>query len=571
VVSMPSSAGRYLHDSAIFMVDSVNDLSAYLVESYVLPFLSDQRLHKTLLGLVLAVWLAYIFKKVFAFFNKYGRISYWAMRRHVSKYQKPLVPEDTDERHFVDKLADAVVAEVAKRDVSILVGSSPPRSGVKALEMSVNGSELFKVDCPEGHTSVDGLVSIVTATGHRVGMGSRRKYNGQVVLDTAGHVWKDVHNSAPGSYFIEHKGLQLPISPDWKVAMVSSIDDLDQAVIAVPDPVWSQLGVKLCKSGRFVSGSFVRIYGFKDNQLHYSTGRAKRSEDLFIMNHWCSSLPGFSGTPVFSGTLAVGTHTGFMHGQGSNRATTSFAYHTVVESPGQNRENWVMVDELPEGPVRKMMFRGMGHDVTLSYVGQFYKAETKPRENAGNWTLEDELDEYFDREGFESMFNQVTPAKVVLSEEVKVIDFLEEDVSDLNDIQVRQQLSTQSSVGEFSVAESSCNSECTDDQYERIMIRLIKEGWTPPASKLSKSQSALSAKSLKQQQEKPKEKSASKSPVVVKASVKPKEKSASKSPKPDTKANTVKKTANPKGKSVKESSTAGETGKSADFQKALPP
>jgi len=150
-----------------------------------------------------------------------------------------------------------------------------------------------------------------------VGFGARVKYNGSSdYLLTAHHVIKphEKLSLCKGGYVVENV--------DLTVDCGSAHDAVDFALIKVSPAVWSKLRVGVGKFEPMTRKTHVTVYGGSNSLgLLSSSGPAFKGKAGYTIVHEASTTKGWSGTPLYSGNVIVGVHTGSGQVGFSNRAT----------------------------------------------------------------------------------------------------------------------------------------------------------------------------------------------------------------------------------------------------------
>jgi len=190
--------------------------------------------------------------------------------------------------------------------------------------------------------SIGGVVSFRDGEHNIIGMGCRIKYNDTTVLMTADHVLDALREIE--SLYIEHKGRRIPFDlKKIKMRLRSAENHRDIVLFEIDNSMWSVLGV----SARRVIYSDVPcpiyIYGYnEDSDFSCSRGQLSPTSMAYRVEHTASTLPGWSGTPIFDvqGSV-VGMHCGWRPLQGVNYGVVGFWYNLSNESGDRkNKHAW---------------------------------------------------------------------------------------------------------------------------------------------------------------------------------------------------------------------------------------
>lgn len=142
---------------------------------------------------------------------------------------------------------------------------------------------------------------------HVVGMGSRIKYMGRTYLLTANHVW----NGNSAKMFIAKHGIQVEVSLEAPISFGSTDLRVDFVLVEIDLKVWSRLGVSAANLSIMEKQSIVTIYGGTDTlKLTCSSGRANKGEYSHDIIHTCTTVSGWSGSPLYHKGSIVGIHAG---------------------------------------------------------------------------------------------------------------------------------------------------------------------------------------------------------------------------------------------------------------------
>jgi hypothetical protein len=273
-----------------------------------------------------------------------------------------------------------------------------PVKGDVGVEMAVPTSEEWLVN-PEqpDRTSVPGVLSIRDYKGHVRGMAACIKYNGNVYLQTAAHVWDLVVNKLDLDVILEHNGASYKLKEvNYAVHTFSPTAELDFIWISLPQVLWSRLEVKALRLKPLFSSKKVTTYGYTAEGFVTTMGRATaHPSEWGRLAHYATTYEGFSGAPLLVGGNVVGVHTGFNKVEGFNLATVPalmLVSGSETESELLGDMSWV--DELPKGKWKKARFSTHTHEFEVTYVGRF--ARLDKYEGNEHFTFQDSLDEYAD-------------------------------------------------------------------------------------------------------------------------------------------------------------------------------
>jgi len=243
------------------------------------------------------------------------------------------------------------------------------------------------------------LVCIQREDGVVIGMGSRVKVGSGTVLLTCFHVVKK-----PQTLYLCKNGVRVAIDRAWEAEAWCSDPEMDLMSIRVPEKVWSTLGVSAAMLTSLSGGCPVTVYGAESSSKFLaSTGMASVSKGL-TARHYCTTLPSWSGSPVYYKGSVVAMHRGF-HEQGvSNNATIVLPILSKAETmydDGRVRE--VDMDEIelrPDVLTYEVGGRGKLY-VGDSEYAKFYGARENDNWKSSygrNWSdaIDDEDWEYYD-------------------------------------------------------------------------------------------------------------------------------------------------------------------------------
>lgn len=173
------------------------------------------------------------------------------------------------------------------------------QSGTR-LEAKQPNSEF--IECKEWPK---GLVIVRNHLGHTLGMGFLQIFGGKWMLGTAAHVAVRAKHGMVLSAGVE--GLKhVQISKDAKIGMWSNADVV---LIEVPANTASTLGVTKVTMDKTPARDLpVTTYGFVNGRFVSALGLMGRPTGRFGFEHSCSTIAGFSGTPLYRDGKIVGIH-----------------------------------------------------------------------------------------------------------------------------------------------------------------------------------------------------------------------------------------------------------------------
>nr|AQM32772.1 serine protease [Mushroom bacilliform virus] len=166
------------------------------------------------------------------------------------------------------------------------------------LEAAQPGSDF--VECEQWP---NGLVAIRRHDGRIVGMGFLVVLNGKWRLVTAAHVARECK-----------RGIMLSAGIDSKTVTFQDLDvvlqtQVDACIMNVPAGTAASLGVRKVVINRTPSESkVVRAYGYNSGKFCMSEGLVGTTSANMGFRHGCSTLRGWSGTPIYRDNKVVGIH-----------------------------------------------------------------------------------------------------------------------------------------------------------------------------------------------------------------------------------------------------------------------
>jgi hypothetical protein len=208
----------------------------------------------------------------------------------------------------------------------------------KTREMNIAGNHPSPVK--DGKTTcVDGIVSIYTEReeGGRdvLGMGFRAIVGTETYLAITYHQFFQIkYSEVP--HFLEHRGRNVPFL--MKDADVYEFSDqekgFDYALLSLPKPLWSVLGVKAIKPSPKIGHldrSGVKVFGWTEsNRFCSSIDILKGGGQLFEVEYRATTIPSWSGSPLLDqNNKYLGIHLGANTTKGCNFG--SLAVWTLVD------------------------------------------------------------------------------------------------------------------------------------------------------------------------------------------------------------------------------------------------
>jgi hypothetical protein len=149
-----------------------------------------------------------------------------------------------------------------------------------------------------------GLVVVRNSAGQTLGMGFIKAIEGTHVLVTAAHLAMKARHGmilSAGVHTMKHIMLDNP-----KILVRT---ELDVAIIEVPVNTMSVLGVGKVKMDKTCSeGAAIKAYGYVDGKFVESLGLMGKPVVHFGFKHECSTLTGWSGTPLYKDGVIIGIH-----------------------------------------------------------------------------------------------------------------------------------------------------------------------------------------------------------------------------------------------------------------------
>jgi len=248
------------------------------------------------------------------------------------------------------------------------------------VEMAIPGSYFY----PAGtqFTEKSGLVSFRDSQSNVIGMGCKTSFRKKPVIMTAEHVWNLLLDTS-GCLIETHGKVIEYIEAEW--AIVCSVSSLDVVFLEpVNESTWSRLPTKGSVTlGVPTAGSVITTWGYdKNSQFTRSAGPLHSVQNQpFAYEHESSTLPGYSGTPIFHNKLVVGVHLGHT-GNGKNPRNTAVGNFWALFSLMRKEEsaNYFMRDYniewdrptrdmLKSGKMKRIKVTAFGHDADV-YIGE---------------------------------------------------------------------------------------------------------------------------------------------------------------------------------------------------------
>nr|UHS71651.1 MAG: polyprotein P2a [Sobemovirus sp.] len=251
------------------------------------------------------------------------------------------------------------------------------------------------------------LVCIQAKDGKTLGMASRVHCGSQTVLITSAHVLKagriaDIYLAKYSA--ASKEGKRLLMDPTWPAEYVSCDKEVDIVAIQVPARYWSLLGVTAAKvKAPSVKTPVLAFGGTSSSGLFSSQGFASPNGGFSII-HSCATQPGWSGTPLYTGSDIVGVHRRWNDIGVSNIATNLIPFHSPCESSENGERGAHAIDEEEwesrDGVPNDVMIAGRGRFKTLedeySYRDEHPLAYERLKKSKGQVTWFDMMDEEMD-------------------------------------------------------------------------------------------------------------------------------------------------------------------------------
>lgn len=224
-------------------------------------------------------------------------------------------------------------------------GSRIRQATADQKEMAMPGSKMSPLKDSRG--SQGGVVSFRDGEHNVIGMGCRIKYEGKTVLMTAYHVLEEIRGIE--NLYIEHKGNRLRFSLKHIRMRLQSVEmHRDVVLFEIDDSIWSVLGVAARKVIYSDVPCAIYAYGYnEDDDFSCSRGQLSPSHVAYQVEHTTSTLPGWSGTPLFNVQgCVVGMHCGWRPLPGLNYGIVAFWYNLARESGDRKSKHaWRYRDE----------------------------------------------------------------------------------------------------------------------------------------------------------------------------------------------------------------------------------
>jgi hypothetical protein len=222
----------------------------------------------------------------------------------------------------------------------------PNEGAVRTAEMAMPGSTL----CASAKRPL-GAIMVANETTELTLVGCFFRYHDFLV--TAAHVASQVHIGQADVYLVgtetNHRGtvllnLKRPVSVDKELFDIDEnnfrCETLDVFVKRLPAKMWSALGITMVnvkKPSKY--GLTITSAGFVDGVLQAGNGTTRASKTSRCeLAHTATTLPGFSGSPIFSGSSVVGVHVA-----GSKQENTMIRIEAVKHFSPKD-ESWTTDD-----------------------------------------------------------------------------------------------------------------------------------------------------------------------------------------------------------------------------------
>lgn len=158
------------------------------------------------------------------------------------------------------------------------------------------------------------LVSIQSDDGRVLGCGARMAHGSSDVFITASHVLREARSHGKSIFLAKHDRSEVlqrvKLDPTWACEFYSSNEYVDLIAIQVPAYAWSLLGVKTAPVAKVKSArTIVSAFGMSPTgKWMCSSGTALASQKPGALLHSCSTIPGWSGTPLYVGNSIIAIH-----------------------------------------------------------------------------------------------------------------------------------------------------------------------------------------------------------------------------------------------------------------------
>lgn len=250
---------------------------------------------------------------------------------------------------------------------------------------------------PAVHRSFLVAIEALAADGssHHFGMGSRVKFRGKDVLLTAAHVLENLALTADTMLLVNHKrvSIQLKLS-DIKVEAFSSCDWL---AISIDQRFWSRLGVTQATIAYPMDGSGCATYGYFNGAQCASFGTLRRDSYPFV-SHSCSTLVGWSGTPVLNmrGQI-MAIHVESKDSKTNRAVTLPISTESEWKHEDYELQQYDVTDledvgvEYYDGEYRSVKMKGK-RGVRIDYFKDYVYAKDKSNPNFSNIAEDDNID-----------------------------------------------------------------------------------------------------------------------------------------------------------------------------------
>lgn len=269
----------------------------------------------------------------------------------------------------------------------IEIGESPCLS--KVQEMAVSGSRLSPQVLPKS------VITIHNQEGVKIGMGCVVKVPGKVglVMLTALHVLK----ASPNKINISKGAKMCEVAIENKSIYALS-KKLDMIALCLNPNIWSVLSVSAAKIGPEISGAAITLHGFNEEAApSVSYGYMTKGLRAFQVNHTASTLPGWSGTPIFSADKVVGVHLGASPASGNNYGSSVF-FRRMLYSPESSTTTGSMFSEqdianMYDFEDEDVFVAGLEHRLRTNRNHYSHEQNSvQVGEFQGDWWMDDEFD-----------------------------------------------------------------------------------------------------------------------------------------------------------------------------------
>jgi len=248
---------------------------------------------------------------------------------------------------------------------------------VVVREMAMEGSPMRYIG---ENTNVKGLVSL-RCEGRVHGMASRIKIGDGTAMCLTFHQYNQMRGKI---IKIEHAGVEIEHIFGDSISFASPTGDFDLCLYQLSEEIWSALGVKALKVDTTQTSSGpIFCYGYsQDGKLVQTMGVMTADRQLFHVRHTATTVPSWSGTPIFnSDKQVVAIHVGYRTKEDENLAVLPvWSFDKSTESFYQERQHWKKVKgakgkkmstiDIMTGETREYISNGTTYDVKIKAYTQ---------------------------------------------------------------------------------------------------------------------------------------------------------------------------------------------------------